>query len=104
MKSKNTKIIFAKLNFCFGFLNHAKKFIQNLQRRGKWSKIILEEKFNLNTVYFSIDDFYKTLKMRKLMSKKVNKLFLTRGVPGTHDTKILYKCLKNLKNKLSLGY
>ena len=32
------------------------------------------------------------------MSKKVNKLFLTRGVPGTHDTKILYKCLKNLKN------
>ena len=60
-------------------------------------KIILEEKFNLNTVYFSIDDFYKTLKMRKLMSKKVNKLFLTRGVPGTHDTKILYKCLKNLK-------
>ena len=31
------------------------------------------------------------------MSKKVNKLFLTRGVPGTHDTKILYKCLKNLK-------
>ena len=25
--------------------------------------------------------------------------FLTRGVPGTHDTKMLYQCIKNLKNK-----
>ena len=31
------------------------------------------------------------------MSKKVSPLFLTRGVPGTHDTKILMKCLKSLK-------
>jgi len=60
-------------------------------------KIILKTKFNLNTVVFSIDDFYKTLKDRKKMSKKINHLFLTRGVPGTHDSKILYECLKNLK-------
>ena len=32
------------------------------------------------------------------MSKKVSPLFLTRGVPGTHDTKLLLKCLKSLKN------
>ena len=61
-------------------------------------KIILNEAFNLKTVIFSIDDFYKTLKERKIMSKKINSLFLTRGVPGTHDTRMLLQCLKNLKN------
>ena len=60
-------------------------------------KIILKENFKLNTVIFSIDDFYKTLKQRKIMSKKVSSLFLTRGVPGTHDTTMLFNCLKNLK-------
>ena len=62
-------------------------------------KIILKEGFNLNTVIFSIDDFYKTLQERVKMSKKINPLFLTRGVPGTHSTSLLLKCLKNLKNK-----
>ena len=33
-------------------------------------KIILKKGFNLNTVIFSIDDFYKTRKSRDLMSKK----------------------------------
>ena len=61
-------------------------------------KIILKESFNLNTVIFSIDDFYKTLKERKKMSIKVSPLFLTRGVPGTHDTKLLKNCIKKLKN------
>ena len=60
-------------------------------------KIILKVKFNLETVVFSIDDFYKKLKDRKKMSQKVNHLFLTRGVPGTHDAKHLYRCLNNLK-------
>ena len=59
-------------------------------------KIILKESFNLETVIFSIDDFYKTLKERKNMSKKISKLFLTRGVPGTHDTKMLFNCIKKL--------
>ena len=62
-------------------------------------KIILKEGFNLNTVIFSIDDFYKTLQERKAMSKKINPLFLTRGVPGTHNTALLLKCLNNLKSK-----
>ena len=31
------------------------------------------------------------------MSKKISNLFLTRGVPGTHDTKMLLQCIKNLK-------
>ena len=62
-------------------------------------QIILKEGYNLNTVVFSIDDFYKTLKERKAMSKKIHPLFLTRGVPGTHNTALLFKCLKNLKDK-----
>ena len=33
------------------------------------------------------------------MSKKVSSLFITRGVPGTHDTSNLLNCLKTLKNK-----
>ena len=60
-------------------------------------KIILKEAYNLETVIFSIDDFYKTLKERKKMSQKISNLFLTRGVPGTHDTKMLFRCLKMLK-------
>ena len=59
-------------------------------------KIILKQGFGLNTVIFSIDDFYKTFDEREKMSKKVSSLFLTRGVPGTHDTKLLFRCLKNL--------
>ena len=61
-------------------------------------KIILKEAYNLETVIFSIDDFYKTLNERETMSKKISDLFLTRGVPGTHDTKMLFQCIKNLKN------
>ena len=60
-------------------------------------KIILKESFNLNTVIFSIDDFYKTSKKRKVMSAKISPLFLTRGVPGTHNTKLLYNCVNTLK-------
>ncbi len=60
-------------------------------------KILLKEGFNLETVIFSIDDFYKTLKERKLMSKNTSPLFLTRGVPGTHDVRMLHNCIRNLK-------
>ena len=61
-------------------------------------KIILKEVFKLKTVIFSIDDFYKTYSERKKMSHKISPLFLTRGVPGTHDTKLLFNVLKSLKS------
>ena len=60
-------------------------------------KIILHKGFGLKTIVFSIDDFYKTRKEREKMSKKISPLFYTRGVPGTHDTKLLLTCLKNMK-------
>jgi D-glycerate 3-kinase len=62
-------------------------------------KIILEKLHGLRVVFFSMDDFYKTLNERKKMSKKLHKLFLTRGVPGTHDVKLLYLVLNSLKKK-----
>ena len=61
-------------------------------------KIILKEGFKLKTVTFSIDDFYKTLKERKKMSVKISPLFLTRGVPGTHDTNLLFNFLRIMKS------
>ena len=62
-------------------------------------KIILKDAYNLKTVIFSIDDFYKTLQERKKISQKISNLFLTRGVPGTHDTRMILQCIKNLKKK-----
>ncbi len=88
LKKKQTKIIGLT-----GGQGTGKSTISNIL------KIILKETYNLETVIFSIDDFYKTLQERKKMSEKISNLFLTRGVPGTHDTKMLYRCLKNLKNK-----
>ena len=58
----------------------------------------MKEAYKLDTVIFSIDDFYKTLRERQIMAKKISSLFLTRGVPGTHDTKMLFQCIKDLKN------
>ena len=88
LKKKNTKVIGLT-----GGQGTGKSTISNIL------KIILKEGYRLETVIFSIDDFYKTLRERKKMSKKINSLFLTRGVPGTHDTTRLFQCIKNLKNK-----
>ena len=87
LKNRKTKIIGLT-----GSQGSGKSTISNIL------KIILKDGFNLNTVVFSIDDFYKTLKERRKMSKKISPLFLTRGVPGTHDTKLLFDSLKKFKN------
>jgi D-glycerate 3-kinase len=88
LKSKKTKIIGLS-----GGQGTGKSTISKIL------KIIFKESFNLETVIFSIDDFYKTRKERKIIAKKISPLFLTRGVPGTHDTRMLFNCIKNLKKK-----
>ena len=60
-------------------------------------KIILKKFFKREVYVSSIDDFYKTLRDRNLMSYKIHKLFKTRGVPGTHDIKLIKKFFYNLK-------
>jgi D-glycerate 3-kinase len=62
-------------------------------------KLILNYKYNLKVVHFSIDDFYKTAEERNKLSKNIHKLFKTRGVPGTHNIKLLKKTLSNLSKK-----
>ena len=62
-------------------------------------KLILEKKYSLRVVYFSIDDFYKKSSERLKMSKKIHQLFKTRGVPGTHDTNLIKKTFINLTKK-----
>ena len=86
LKKKKTKVIGLT-----GGQGTGKSTISNIL------KIILKEAYKLETVIFSIDDFYKTLNERKKISKKISKLFVTRGVPGTHDTKMLFRCINDLK-------
>ena len=62
-------------------------------------KFLLKKKYDLELCIFSIDDFYKTKERRKKMSKTLHPLFLTRGVPGTHDTNFINKTFKSLKKK-----
>ena len=62
-------------------------------------KLILKKKYGLNVCVFSIDDFYKKKLDRLKMSKRTHPLFITRGVPGTHDITLINKTIKKLKQK-----
>lgn len=62
-------------------------------------EIILRKYFKLNVFKISIDDFYRTRKERFSLSKKVHPLLMTRGVPGTHDTKIMLDFFRKSKTK-----
>jgi len=60
-------------------------------------KIILNKFFKRNVRVTSIDHFYKTLNERNMMSKQIHRLFKTRGVPGTHDIKLVNFFFNNMK-------
>jgi len=62
-------------------------------------KIILKKFFKRKIHVVSIDDFYKTLTERYVMSYKIHPLFKTRGVPGTHDINMIKKFIKLVKKK-----
>ena len=61
--------------------------------------LILKKYFKLNVFKVSIDDFYKTRKDRKSLSKNKHSLLMTRGVPGTHDIDLMLNFFKQIKNK-----
>ena len=61
--------------------------------------LILQKYFKLNVFKISIDDFYKTRKDRKLLSKNKHPLLMTRGVPGTHDVDLMLSFFKKTKGK-----
>ena len=62
-------------------------------------KIILKIFFKRRIHVSSIDDFYKTLKDRNIMSRAIHPLFKTRGVPGTHDINLVKKFFDTIKKK-----
>jgi D-glycerate 3-kinase len=61
--------------------------------------IILKKYFKLNVFVISIDDFYKTRKDRKILSKNKHPLLMTRGVPGTHDISLILNFFRKIKSK-----
>jgi D-glycerate 3-kinase len=61
--------------------------------------LIIQKYFKLNVFKVSIDDFYKTGKDRKLLSKNKHPLLMTRGVPGTHDIDLMLSFFKKIKDK-----
>ncbi len=60
--------------------------------------------YSKNVVILSLDDFYLSSHQRKLLAKRHNtNLFETRGVPGTHNLKLLSQTIRNLiSNKIPL--
>jgi len=60
--------------------------------------LILKKYFKLNVFKVSIDDFYKTRRDRRILSKSKHPLLVTRGVPGTHDTDLILKFFKKIKS------
>ncbi len=65
----------------------------------KLIKLYLEKFQNKNVIIISIDDFYLSKKKRMQLSKNKHHLFLTRGVPGTHDWEALNQKIKQIFNK-----
>ena len=61
--------------------------------------LILTKYFKLNVFKISIDDFYKTRKDRKLLSRTKHPLLMTRGVPGTHDIDFILNFFIKIKAK-----
>ena len=59
-------------------------------------KVILESLSTKPAAAFSIDDFYLTRPERKQLAKKIHPLFITRGVPGTHDLDLMKSVIDDL--------
>lgn len=58
--------------------------------------ITLRQVHGLRTVQCSIDDFYLTHGERAQLARVIHPLLITRGVPGTHDLKLLDHTLHRL--------
>lgn len=56
----------------------------------------LNSSHSVSTVALSLDDFYCTHAQRVHLAQTVHPLLLTRGVPGTHDLRLLHATLDSL--------
>lgn len=58
---------------------------------------VMTEAFDNATVTLSIDDLYETRERREQLARELHPLFLTRGVPGTHDVSLGMATIERLK-------
>ncbi len=83
--------------------NKKKFLIGGSQGVGK-STLVYVIKKNIQTFYnkrvltLSLDDYYLSRKKRFSLSKKIHPLLSTRGVPGTHNIKLLIKHINQFNN------
>lgn len=61
----------------------------------------LAQAHNIEAVTLSLDDFYLLKSERQTLATNVHPLLATRGVPGTHDTKLALQVLSRLKETRS---
>ena len=59
----------------------------------------IEKFYNKKILLLSLDNYYLSKKQRLLLSKKIHKLLVTRGVPGTHNIKELVKNVKQFNQE-----
>ncbi|WP_412973018.1 hypothetical protein [Glaciecola sp. MF2-115] len=59
---------------------------------------LLNEYYKTKTVLLSLDDFYLTKSEREVLAATKHPLLKTRGVPGTHDTKLMETVFLNLSS------
>ncbi|MGB0691030.1 MAG: zeta toxin family protein [Alphaproteobacteria bacterium] len=92
------------LKILFKLKSKNKIMIAGSQGSGKSSlskliKLYLEKFCYKSVVIISMDDFYLSKSQRTQLSKNIHPLFLTRGVPGTHDLELMNKKIKQILNK-----
>lgn len=79
--------------------------LQGAQGTGKstcasFLKVLLESQFGLKTLITSLDDFYLTRPERSKLAADIHPLFVTRGVPGTHDIHLLETVINNIQQQV----
>ena len=60
-------------------------------------KTMLEEKYAHHVAILSLDDFYYSKEKRNELAQSLHPLFVTRGVPGTHDINLALHTIQQLK-------
>ena len=65
----------------------------------RFLKHIIESQLSCHVAELSIDDFYSSRSRRQQLGKDVHPLFVTRGVPGTHDAELIENILDALMNR-----
>ncbi len=61
-------------------------------------RLALQVSHQWQIAILSIDDFYLTKAERSQLGQQVHPLLETRGVPGTHDVRMLTDCITKLRN------